>query len=155
MNDEANKLIGEVLGAKRECRASQLYRVEECGTGLEDCDNCKHNRYPDYCGNDHDALDAIKELRAMGLDVAINLSCTGATMVSAHKPVWREQITSGTAGIPKVDNPISAALMDAMVEDVDEPLLGQRPDVIPKMERIVRLRPAIEAALAEEEKKKK
>ena len=68
---QANRLIAELLGVKRECRASQLYRVEECGTGLEDCNNCKHNRYPDYCGNDNDALDAIKELAGRGISYNI------------------------------------------------------------------------------------
>jgi len=145
MNDEANRIVAEALGVKpnvicpdrcwyKQLDAGQINTSAVCV--LEGTDKCtkKITKYPDYCGNDHDALEWL-----MAWPWDYELSRRGG-----KHTLWLRDAAGAPMQCGFASN-LHDALKDATVEEL--PNFTVLTGKISPENYTLHLRPAIEAAL--------
>jgi len=174
MNDEANRLIAEALGETGHLRKwcgddegelcleepNQEQPRSSCshlanGGTWETCSSKRAFEPPDFCGNDNDALDAIKELALPGREINVqhNIICgehslrffKGKRGEECQVPFY-DELSEGRG------KTLAAALKDAMVEIIKvgcerAPACPGACDPCEKATANIRIRPAVEAAV--------
>ena len=157
MNDEANRLIAEepnaLIGKAINWKHWSNNYTDKLWRPVIADDHGM--RLVDFCGNDHDALDAIKELALPGREINVqhNIICgehslrffKGKRGEECQVPFY-DELSEGRG------KTLAAALKDAMVEIIKvgcerAPACPGACDPCEKATANIRIRPAVEAAV--------